>query len=112
MTAIWDQFVGFFKTALTTLADAFAFAGGYRWALSIVALTIITRTLLLPLAIKQIRSMRESQRLQPEIQRLRQKYKSDRQRLMQEMQELYQREGVNPYASCLPMIAQDRKSVV
>lgn len=106
VTQFWDQFVGFFKTAVTTLADAFSFAGGHRWVLAIVALTLATRTLVLPLAIKQIRSMRETQRLQPEVARLRQKYKSDRQRLMQEMQELYQREGVNPYASCLPMIAQ------
>jgi YidC/Oxa1 family membrane protein insertase len=106
VTGIWHQFVGFFRTALETLADVFAFAGDYRWALAIVGLTIITRALLLPLAIKQIKSMRETQRLQPEIARLRQKYKSDRQRLMTEMQELYQREGVNPYASCLPMIAQ------
>ncbi len=106
MTQIWETFVNFFEQALTTLADTFSFAGGYRWALAIVALTVITRTLLLPLAIKQIRSMRETQRLQPEVARLRQKHKSDRQKLMQEMQELYQREGVNPYASCLPMLAQ------
>lgn len=106
MTEIWQNFVGFFGRALTMLAETFSFAGGYRWALAIVVLTLITRTLLLPLAIKQIRSMRETQRLQPEMQRLRQKHRNDRQRLMQEMQELYQREGVNPYASCLPMLAQ------
>lgn len=106
MTAIWEGFVDFFETALRTLADVFAFAGGYKWALAIVGLTIVTRVLLLPLAIKQIRSMRETQRLQPEVARLRQKHRNDRQRLMQEMQELYQREGVNPYASCLPMVAQ------
>jgi YidC/Oxa1 family membrane protein insertase len=106
VSAIWDPFVGFFKTALETLADVFSFAGDYKWALAIVGLTIITRALLLPLAVKQIKSMRETQRLQPEIARLRQKYKNDRQKLMVEMQELYQREGVNPYASCLPMVAQ------
>ncbi len=106
MTAIWESFVDFFRAALTRLSDVFAFAGGHRWALAIVALTIIVRTFVLPLAIKQIRSMRETQRLQPEVQRLRQKFKNDRQKQMQEMQALYQREGVNPYASCLPMIAQ------
>ncbi len=106
MSAIWNTFVDFFEQALRTLADTFSFAGGYRWALAIVGLTVITRTLLLPLAVKQIKSMRETQRLQPEVARLRQKHRNDRQRLMQEMQELYQREGVNPYASCLPMLAQ------
>ena len=106
MSQVWERFVDFFRTALTTLADVFAFAGGHRWALAIIALTIMVRTLVLPLAIKQIKSMRETQRLQPEVQRLRQKFRNDRQKQMQEMQALYQREGVNPYASCLPMIAQ------
>jgi YidC/Oxa1 family membrane protein insertase len=106
MTAAWEQFVDFLRGVLTTLADAFAFLGGHRWAAGIIALTVIIRTLLLPLAVKQIKSMRETQRLQPEIARLRQKYRSDRQKQMQEMQALYQREGVNPYASCLPMVAQ------
>lgn len=103
---IWEQFRGYFKDGLEALADAFAFLGTHRWAAAIVALTLIVRTLVLPLAIKQIRSMRDTQRLQPELQRLRQKHKTDRQKLTQETMELFKREGVNPYASCLPMIAQ------
>jgi YidC/Oxa1 family membrane protein insertase len=106
MSAAWNQFVDFLRTILTAIADSMAFLGGHRWAAAIVVLTLGIRTLLLPLAIKQIRSMRETQRLQPEVQRLRQKYAKDRQRQMQELQALYQREGVNPYASCLPMIMQ------
>ena len=100
------SFVGIFETAIRGLASAFAFAGNYKWAFAIVLFTIIIRSLLLPVAIKQIRSMREQQRLQPEVQRLRQKYKDDRQKMTQEMMALYQREGVNPYAACLPMLAQ------
>ncbi len=103
---IWEQFRGYFSDGLEAIADAFGFLGTHRWAAAIVALTIIVRTLLLPLAIKQIRSMREQQRLQPELQRLRQKHKTDRQKLTQETMELFRREGVNPYAACLPMIAQ------
>ncbi|MEX0874922.1 MAG: YidC/Oxa1 family membrane protein insertase [Actinomycetota bacterium] len=103
---IWEQFVGYFKTAVTSIADVYSFLGDYRWAAAIITMTIIVRSLLLPLAIKQIRSMREQQRLQPEVARLRQKYKSDRQKMTQEMMALYQREGVNPYAACLPMVAQ------
>ena len=63
--SIFSQFGGYFTTALRSLADAFAFLGGHRWAAAIVVLTLVIRTLLLPLAIKQIRSMREQQRLQP-----------------------------------------------
>jgi YidC/Oxa1 family membrane protein insertase len=103
---IWEQFRGYFEDGLTALADFYSFLGGHRWAAAIVTLTLIVRTLVLPLAIKQIRSMRETQRLQPELQRLRQKHKSDRQKLTQETMELFKREGVNPYASCLPMVAQ------
>jgi YidC/Oxa1 family membrane protein insertase len=103
---IWHQFVGFFKTAVSTLADFYSFLGNHRWAAAIITLTIIVRTLLLPLAVKQIRSMRDTQRLQPEVARLRQKYKNDRQKQMAEIQQLYQREGINPMASCLPMVAQ------
>jgi YidC/Oxa1 family membrane protein insertase len=103
---IWQQFVGYFKTGLQAIADFYSFLGGHRWAAAIITLTIIVRTLLLPLAIKQIRSMREQQRLQPEIARLRQKHKNDRAKLGQETMALYQREGVNPYAACLPMVAQ------
>ncbi len=103
---IWHQFVGYFATGLSKIADFYSFAGGHRWALAIITITIIVRTLLLPIAVRQIKSMREQQRLQPEVARLRQKYRSDRQKMTQEMMALYQREGVNPYAACLPMIAQ------
>ncbi len=103
---IWNQFVDYFRTALSSIADFYSFLGGHRWAAAIITLTIIVRTLLLPLAIKQIRSMREQQRLAPEIARLRQKHRNDRAKLGQETMALYQREGVNPYAACLPMVAQ------
>lgn len=104
--AVWERFVDFFRTAIETFAGAYSFLGDHRWTLAIITLTLIVRTLLLPVAIKQIRSMREQQRLQPEIQRIRQKHRNDRQKQMEEMQALFQREGVNPYAACLPMIAQ------
>lgn len=106
MTQIWNQFTGYFKEGLIAIADFYSFLGAHKWAAAIITLTLIVRTLLLPLAIKQIRSMREQQRLQPEIARLRQKFSKDRQKMSQEMMALYQREGVNPYAACLPMIAQ------
>lgn len=106
MSQIWNTFTGYFKDGLQAIADFYSFLGAHRWAAAIITLTLIVRTLLLPLAIKQIRSMREQQRLQPEIARLRQKFRNDRQKMSQEMMALYQREGVNPYAACLPMVAQ------
>ena len=106
LTDIWHEFIQFFTWGLQQLADVYSFLGGHRWAAAIITLTIIVRTLLLPIAIKQIRSMRDTQRLAPEMARLRQKYRSDRQKMTEEVMELYKREGVNPYASCLPMVAQ------
>jgi YidC/Oxa1 family membrane protein insertase len=103
---IFTQFVDYFADALKAIANFYNFLGGHKWAAAIITMTIIVRTLLLPLAIKQIKSMREQQRLQPEIQRLRQKYRSDRQAMNQELMALYQREGVNPMAACLPMFLQ------
>jgi YidC/Oxa1 family membrane protein insertase len=106
LTDIWHDFINFFTWGLQQLADVYSFLGDHRWAAAIITLTIIVRTLLLPVAIKQIRSMRDTQRLAPEMARLRQKHRSDRQKMTEEVMELYKREGVNPYASCLPMVAQ------
>jgi YidC/Oxa1 family membrane protein insertase len=78
----------------------------FSWGFSIIALTIVVRALLLPLTIKQFRSMQALQRLQPEIKKLQAKYKDDKQRLNQEMMKFYQENKVNPLSSCLPIVAQ------
>jgi YidC/Oxa1 family membrane protein insertase len=76
------------------------------WGLSIILLTVVVRILLLPLTLKQFRSMQALQRLSPQIKELQQKYKDDKQRLNQEMMKFYQENKVNPFASCLPLLAQ------
>lgn len=102
----WDQFVDLFAEGLTRLAEFLSFLGGHQWAAAIVLLTLFIRLLVMPLAVKQIKSMRAMQRLQPEMKRLQGKYKKDKQRLNQELMELYNREGVNPLGGCLPIVAQ------
>jgi YidC/Oxa1 family membrane protein insertase len=79
---------------------------GGSWGLAIIALTVVVRLLLLPLTLKQFRSMQALQRLQPQMKELQAKYKDDRQRLNQEMMKFYQEHKVNPFASCLPLVAQ------
>jgi len=79
---------------------------GVSWGFSIVLLTIVIRALLLPLTIKQFHSMQRMQRLQPEIKALQTKYKNDKQRQQQEMMKFYRENQVNPFASCLPLVAQ------
>lgn len=79
---------------------------GWTWAFSIIGLTITIRTLLIPLFVKQIKSSRNMQLLQPQIKALQQKYKHDRERLTQEQMKLWKETGTNPFASCLPLILQ------
>src|SRR5205809_4984814 len=74
--------------------------------MSIIALTVVVRAALIPLTLKQFKSMQALQRLQPEIKELQAKYKDDKQRLNQEMMKFYQENKVNPLGSCLPLVAQ------
>ena len=79
---------------------------GLGWGFSIVALTLVVRAALLPLTLKQFKSMQAMGRLQPEIKALQTKYKGDKERMNQEMMKFYRENKVNPLASCLPLIAQ------
>jgi YidC/Oxa1 family membrane protein insertase len=79
---------------------------GFSWGFSIIALTIVVRAALIPLTLKQFKSMQALQRLAPEIKELQAKYKDDRQRLNQEMMKFYQENKVNPFGSCLPLVLQ------
>ena len=79
---------------------------GLSWGFSIIALTIVVRTALIPLTLKQFKSMQALQRLSPQIKELQAKYKDDRQRLNQEMMKFYQENKVNPFGSCLPLVLQ------
>ena len=79
---------------------------GVPWGWSIVLLTVVIRALLIPLTLKQFGSMQKLQRLQPEIKALQAKYKEDKQRQQQEMMKFYKENKVNPFGSCLPLVAQ------
>jgi YidC/Oxa1 family membrane protein insertase len=79
---------------------------GLGWGMSIIALTIVVRSALLPLAFKQYRSMQRLAHFQPQIKALQEKYKNDKERLQQEQMRFFRENKVNPLASCLPMIAQ------
>jgi YidC/Oxa1 family membrane protein insertase len=79
---------------------------GLSWGFSIIALTVVVRAALIPLTLKQFKSMQALQRLSPQIKELQAKYKEDRQRLNQEMMKFYQENKVNPFGSCLPLVMQ------
>jgi YidC/Oxa1 family membrane protein insertase len=79
---------------------------GVGWGFSIILLTVVVRLLLLPLTVKQFKSMAAMQRLAPHIKELQQKYKDDKQRQQQELMAFYKEHQVNPFGSCLPLLLQ------
>ncbi len=80
--------------------------GGATWALSIIGLTLVIRMALIPLFVKQIKSSRNMQLIQPKVRELQKKYGHDREKLAQETMKLYKDSGTNPFASCLPILIQ------
>jgi len=79
---------------------------GSSWGLAIIGLTILIRAVLVPLTYRQLKSMQEMQRMAPQINALKEKYKDDKQRQQQEMMKFYQENKINPLASCLPLVMQ------
>jgi YidC/Oxa1 family membrane protein insertase len=99
---IFQPLIDVFNAIIVFIHDTL----GVSWGLSIVLLTVLTRAVLVPLAVKQYKSMKALARVAPELKRLQEKYKDDKQRLQQETMKFYQEHKVNPFASCLPLLAQ------
>lgn len=99
---IFQPLIDVFNEVLVFLHDSV----GLHYGAAIVVLTFITRLVIVPLSVKQIRSMREMSAIQPQIKELREKYKDDQQRMQREMMAIYKEHGVNPFASCLPLLLQ------
>ncbi len=118
---LWDDFLGALNAAMYPLYWAVSGIlvgfhwllshvmdpnSGWTWTLSIVLLTVVIRTALIPLFVKQINSSRNMQLLQPKVKELNEKWGHDRERLGRETMKLYKEEGVNPMASCTPLLLQ------
>jgi len=80
--------------------------GGLTWAWSVVALTVIVRILLVPVAVRQIHSMQALQMHAPEMKEIQQRYKNDKQKQSEELMKFYRENKINPYAACLPIAFQ------
>jgi YidC/Oxa1 family membrane protein insertase len=94
------------ENVLTVLLEWLHATGGLSWAWSIIALTLIVRVLIVPLTVKQIRSMQHLQAHAPQLKALQQKYKNDKQRMNVEVMKFYRENKINPAASCLPIVFQ------
>lgn len=107
-TGIWNEyFVYPLSWLITYVAGLFP---GENYGISIIIVTILIRLVLLPLMIQQTKSSKAMQELQPELQKLREKYSSKDQKTQRKLQEetmkLFQKHGVNPLAGCLPILIQ------
>lgn len=102
--------IGFFKIqflvdiAVSVLSFFASIVGNYGMA--IILTTILIRIILLPISLKQERSMAKMKELQPAIDKINKKYKDDKQTANIEIQKLYKEKGVNPLAGCLPLLIQ------
>ncbi len=93
-------------TIHSALSTFLAPSSGPAWALSIVLLVVFVRLLLFPLFVKQIRSQRRMQEIQPRMKELQKLHKGDRETLNREMMKLYKDNNANPIAGCLPLLLQ------
>lgn len=109
INAIADFFQSIFSPVVAVLGEVllfFHFSLGAPWWLAIAMLTIVVRTLMFPLTVKQVKSMRAMQDLKPEMDKIRAQYKDNRQKQQEEMMKLYQERNINPLGGCLPILVQ------
>src|ERR1700733_1684771 len=98
----FSPLISLFEAVLVFIHDH----AGISWGLAIVGLTVIVRAVMMPATFSQFRSMRKMQLVAPELKALKEKYKDDKQRQQEEMMKLYREKGINPFASCLPLVLQ------
>jgi YidC/Oxa1 family membrane protein insertase len=98
----FSPLISLFEAILVFIHDH----GIASWGLAIVLLTVLVRAVMVPLTFSQFRSMRKMQLVAPELKALKEKYKDDKQRQNEEMMKLYREKGINPFASCLPLVLQ------
>ena len=99
--APWQALLDGLGWVLAQIYDAIPNLG-----VTIIILTLVIRLILLPLGIKQVRSMQHMQLVQPKVKQIQQKYKQNRQRQQEEIMKLYKEYGVNPFSGCWPVLLQ------
>lgn len=79
---------------------------GVGWGVAIIFLTLFVKIVLFPFSLSQIRSMEGMKKIQPELKKIQEKYKSNPEEQQRKMMELYQKNNVNPLGGCLPLLLQ------
>ncbi|MBS3976656.1 MAG: membrane protein insertase YidC [Syntrophomonadaceae bacterium] len=98
--------VDFISDTIQTLYGFTGSLGIPNYGLAIIIFTVLLKIIMLPLTVKQVKSMGKMQELQPRIQEIQKKHKDNPQKSQQMVMEIYQKEKVNPFAGCLPLLVQ------
>ncbi len=101
MIAIMDAIARVMGWILRSLYEATA-----NYGLAIILFTVFIKLITIPLSLKQQRSMKETQEIQPILEKLQEKYKNNQEKLAQEMQKLYEERKINPFGGCLLLLIQ------
>ena len=99
-------FIDFISRSIQFFYELSASMGIASYGIAIALFTVAVKALLFPLTRKQYIGMAKMQEIQPELQKIQKKYKNNPERQQKEMMELYQKAGVSPFASCLPILVQ------
>jgi len=97
--------MGYVNNFIIGILDFFYKLTG-NYGVALILFTVIVKLILYPLTHQQFKALKDQQRIQPELNKLREKYKDDPQKLNQEMMELYRRHKINPLGGCLPLLIQ------
>ena len=106
MFELFDSAILVLQDILNIFYQLTATLGFPSYGLAIILMTLVIKMLMYPLTVKQVKSMKGMQILQPKMKELQAKYKDKPEKLQQEMIKLYQETGVNPMAGCLPLVLQ------
>ena len=106
LSSLFHPFIAVIQFMLENLYLFTGLFGFENYGIAIILLTILIKVCLYPLTVKQVRSMKGMQELQPKMKKLQEKYKNNPQMMQQKIGELYKEAGVNPLAGCLPLLIQ------
>lgn len=101
MSEIWNGLQALLGNILSFFYDLLP-----NYGVAIIGLTIVVNLLVFPLTLKQVRSTRAMQEIQPEMERIRREYKGDQETMNQKVMELYRERGVSPFGCVLPLLVQ------
>lgn len=103
---MFDAFISVLQNIVSFFYNLTVSMGIANYGVAIILMTLVIKMLLYPLTVKQVRSMKAMQEMQPRIKEIQEKYKKDPERMQREMSQLYKEAGTNPLSGCLPILLQ------